>query len=134
MDQEQVKQLIMLLQQVLESQIEPKSEKKPAVDPPETTHTIKTRTRRKVSDKTDNKNTNKNSSNKFESMSEFALHREDSAVDKKLSKIPPVARQRDFDFVDVKCRVCGKTETVAPSLVFDTPSRYKCNNCSTQSG
>jgi hypothetical protein len=72
--------------------------------------------------------------NKFEKMSEFSMHKEDIAIDKALSKSPPVARTRDFEMIEVSCRVCGKKETISPALLFEAPSRYKCNNCSTQSG
>lgn len=141
MDPEQVKQLISLLQSMLESsstgtpsvESNTTDRKKVNVDQEAPQSTIKTRTRRKVSGGK-NESANQQSKNKFESMSEFGMHKEDAAVDKKLCKAPPVARLRDFEFIDVKCRVCGKTENVAPSLVFDSPSRYKCNNCSTQSG
>ena len=74
------------------------------------------------------------SNNKFENMAEFSMHKNDSEIDKKLSKNPPVARMREFEMVDVVCRICGKKETVNPSLVLDSVSRYKCNNCSTQAG
>lgn len=72
--------------------------------------------------------------NKFESMAEFNMHKDDSVIDQKLSKHPPVARMRDFEFIDMICRVCGKKELVAPSLLSDSPARYKCNDCSRRSG
>lgn len=72
--------------------------------------------------------------NKFEKMSEFSMHKEDVVIDKALSKSPPVARTREFEMIEVSCRVCGKKETISPALLFEAPSRYKCNNCSTQSG
>lgn len=75
-----------------------------------------------------------NSTNKFEKMAEFRMHKEDAIVDKALCKNPPVARTRDFEMVNVTCRVCGKSETISPALLFDSPSRYKCNNCATQAG
>jgi transposase-like protein len=62
------------------------------------------------------------------------MHKEDVAIDKKLAKFPPVSRARQFEMVEVKCRVCGRTETVSPSLVFEGLERYKCNNCSTSAG
>jgi hypothetical protein len=142
MDPEQVKQLISLLQSMLVSSQNASSgddtpdaleRKKTNVDPATPRSNIKTRTRKKVSG-SKNEPTTQQSNNKFESMSEFVMHKEDTELDKKLCKAPPVARLRDFEFVDVTCRICGKTENVAPSLVFDSPSRYKCNNCSTQSG
>ena len=74
------------------------------------------------------------SKNKFLDMPERNMHKDDVDIDKKLSKFPPVSRGRNFEMVDVVCRVCGKKETISPSLLFDTPNRYKCNNCSTSSG
>ena len=132
---EQIKVLISLLQKMIADTDNNKTEK-PDVVPKERTTTIKTKNRKRVSDQskeTKSKN-NQTSTNKFESMSEFRMHKDDSLIDKKLSKIEPVARMRDFDFIDVVCRVCGKKENIAPALLFDIPSRYKCNNCSTSAG
>lgn len=73
--------------------------------------------------------------NKFDKMSEFQLHKEDNKLQEKLSKLPPVARQREEKAqIEVTCRVCGKKEKISPSLIFDHVSRYKCNNCCTQAG
>jgi len=66
-------------------------------------------------------------------MQEMHMCKEDTAIDKKLSKNPPIPRTRHFDTVSVKCRVCGKTENVNPALVYDK-NRYKCNNCSSTQG
>ena len=132
---EQIKVLISLLQKMIADTDNNKTEK-PDVVPKERTTTIKTKNRKRVSDQskeTKSKN-NQTSTNKFESMSEFRMHKDDSLIDKKLSKIEPVARMREFDFIDVVCRVCGKKENIAPALLFDIPSRYKCNNCSTSAG
>lgn len=74
------------------------------------------------------------SKNKFVDMAEMNMHKEDVLIDKKLAKHPPVSRTRDFQMVDVVCRVCGKKESISPSLLFDAPNRYKCNNCSTSAG
>lgn len=71
--------------------------------------------------------------NKFEEMPEFRMHKDDSIVDKKLQKIPPVPRNRDYKPINIKCRICGKQENVNPSLV-EYSDRYKCNKCSTSSG
>lgn len=76
----------------------------------------------------------KQAKNKFTDMPEHNMHKEDVAIDKKLAKFPPVSRARQFEMVEVKCRVCGRTETVSPSLVFEGLERYKCNNCSTSAG
>ena len=88
-----------------------------------------------------NKNSNKSKAttkkkkvlNKFEQMAEFGMCKEDVEFDKKIRKPPPSVRNRTFDFVKAKCRVCGKTEKVAPSLI-ESIDRYKCNKCSTGAG
>jgi len=134
LDKEDIKALIAILQKGLENDEEVStSTEEPAVSKPKaknskknTSH-IKTRGRSKV--------TSQKYQNKFESMQEFALHKEDATIDQQLSKHPPVARIREnVKPVKVSCRICGKTETVNPSLVFEGASRYKCNRCSTQSG
>lgn len=131
---EQIKILISLLQKMVDNTDNNKTEK-PDVVPKERTTTIKTKNRKKINDQSkEAKAKNNRSINKFESMSEFRMHKDDSLIDKKLSKIEPVARMREFDFIDVVCRVCGKKENIAPALLFDIPSRYKCNNCSTNAG
>lgn len=137
-DPEQLKALISILQSLVD-QAPKETEQKQDVAPSKKSPTIKTRGRQKVgaNNSIKTKQTKKittDSINKFEKMSEFRMHKDDCAVDKKLSKHPPVARMRDFEFVDVVCRVCGKKESVPPALLFDVPSRYKCNNCSTHSG
>lgn len=81
----------------------------------------------------DDKTINKTGVNKFCEMPEFHLHKEDSVFDKKVSKYPPVPRNRSFNYVKVKCRVCGKEEDISPSLV-ESKERYKCNKCCTGSG
>jgi hypothetical protein len=123
---EQIQSLIQILQALL-----PKgSEQKPVV-------TEEEEYRPESIMKTKSKKRSRESSgipNKFEKMSEFSMHKEDIAIDKALSKSPPVARTREFEMIEVSCRVCGKKETISPALLFEAPSRYKCNNCSTQSG
>lgn len=135
---DQIKNLISLLQAMLPNEdIADKQEQKPT----------KTKSKKKKEDetpaepafnsriKTKNKRSAQPSSvNKFEKMMEFNMHKDDKAIDEKLAKHPPVARTREFEPIMVRCRVCGKEEVVNPSLVHDSPSRYKCNNCSTQAG
>lgn len=116
---EQVKMLISMLQSLL-----PENTKEDNSNTNDHTTTIKPK-------KSYNENTK---SNKFESMPEFRMHKEDTVIDKKLSKHDPVERTREFEFVDVVCRVCGRKESVSPHLVFDGPARYKCNRCSATSG
>lgn len=71
--------------------------------------------------------------NLFEQMSEYRMHKDDVAIDKKLNKFPPSQRSRNYKPVNVKCRVCGKSEKISPSLV-ESVERYKCNRCSTSAG
>jgi len=79
------------------------------------------------------KQTPDNSGNKFLEMQEMYMFKDDAAIDKKLSKNPPIPRTRHFSSITVKCRVCGRSEEVNPGLVYDS-SRYKCNNCSSTQG
>jgi hypothetical protein len=72
-------------------------------------------------------------SNKFDSMSERNLHKEDSLIDQKLSKFPPTERTRQFEYVQVQCRCCGKKEMANPGLLIEL-DRYKCNKCSISAG
>ena len=132
---DQIKNLIEVLQALLPKEQEDTESivaesKTKSKNSTRSTSTIKTRGGQKR-----RKSNGSNGLNKFESMSEFAMHKEDSAIDKVLSKISPVARTRDeAEPVDVVCRICGKKERVSPSLIFDSISRYKCNTCATQSG
>jgi|MDTG01.3.fsa_nt_gb translation initiation factor 2 beta subunit (eIF-2beta)/eIF-5 len=71
--------------------------------------------------------------NKFEQMAEFSMHKEDVEFDRKVSKQPPVPRTRTYNSVNVKCRVCGKEESVNPTLI-ESVDRYKCNKCSSMAG
>lgn len=117
---EQIKQLIMALQKLLPANEESETDE---IDE----STIKTKTV-SMSKKSKRKN-------KFVDMPEKNMHKDDSAVDKILSKMPPVARSREFTPVQVKCRICGETEEVSPSLITsDSKNRYKCNKCSTSAG
>lgn len=128
---EQIKSLITLLEGLLSIQQKTnQTENKSNDDEPESTlnKNIKTRGSAKKSRSKDKY------VNKFDKMSEFAMHKDDINIDKALSKHPPVARMREFEMVSATCRICGKTETVNPALIFDSNNRYKCNNCSTQAG
>lgn len=71
--------------------------------------------------------------NLFDKMSERNLHKEDIEIDKILSKMPPSERNRQFAYVELVCRCCGKKEKCNPALVVDK-TRYKCNKCSTTAG
>jgi len=137
---EQIKNLISILEALLpkkdnetnNNDVKPKKNKIKQTSPRKQNNissAIKTKGGRRAFQK-DN-----TSVNKFEKMTEFNLHKEDIAVDKLLSKAPPVARNREeVEPILVNCRICGKKESVNPSLIFESVARYKCNNCSTQSG
>ena len=71
--------------------------------------------------------------NKFEQMAEFSMHKEDVEFDRKVSKQPPVPRTRTYNTISVRCRVCGKEESVNPTLI-ESVDRYKCNKCSSMAG
>lgn len=71
--------------------------------------------------------------NNFLKMKEASMHKDDIAIDKKLSKQPPIERSRNYKPISVRCRVCGKTEEVSPGLV-ESMDRYKCNKCATCPG
>lgn len=123
---DQIKSLINVLQGLLEmTNNASKTSSDEIEEEPVVNSKIKTKGSRKI--------IKENTVNKFEKMSEFQMHKDDVKVDKTLSVHPPVSRMREFEMVDVVCRICGKKETVNPSLV-DSKSRYKCNNCSTQAG
>lgn len=130
-DKDQIKGLITLLQQVVDSQeTEGEQTDQEVETQPEDNQNnskIKTRESRRVVK-------NNGFVNKFESMSEFNSYKADSAIDKALSQHPPVARTREFEPINVVCRVCGKKESINPSLAHEGPSRYKCNNCSKSPG
>lgn len=117
LSQEQIKGLISLLQNMLPS------ENDPEVTEP-STMPIKTQKTKKSKSKF---------LNKFDSMAESRMHKEDCLIDQKLSKLPPVPRTRQFTPITVVCRVCGKKESVNPALV-DSIERYKCNKCCSSGG
>lgn len=140
---EQIKNLILLLQSMLpntsdqtqETNKTSKKRKKKSVKSQDQDEIVEASSNFNTKIKTKNKRSPQPSTiNKFEKMSEFSMHKDDREVDKKLAKHPPVARTRDFEPVSVVCRICGKKEDVSPALVYEGPSRYKCNNCSTQAG
>lgn len=71
--------------------------------------------------------------NYFDSMKEKELHKEDILIDKKLIKNPPTPRRDKFEPLKIRCRVCGQTEAVDPSMI-DTADRFKCNKCAITAG
>lgn len=108
LDNDDIKQLIAILQRGLSDP----SDNKPV----------------KKTNKQKTKKTKPLGINKFDQMSEKNLHKDDIEFDKKVSKLPPVPRTRQFKPVQVKCRSCGKEEKVNPAII-DSVERYKCNKC-----
>lgn len=120
LDNDDIKALIAILQKGLTNE---DAEETPA--PKAKSKTVKKTTEPKAK--------KKKSINRFESMAEFNMCKEDVEIDRKIKKPPPSIRNRQFDFVKVQCRVCGKQEKVAPALI-ESIERYKCNKCATGAG
>jgi hypothetical protein len=117
LNNDDIKQLISILQRGL-SPAEDIQEEKPK------TKTKKTSKSKAVTD----------TNNKFVALGFDKLHKEDIAIDKMLNKNPPTPRNRHFKVIDVQCRVCGRKESINPSLLYEAPDRYKCNRCSSSPG
>jgi len=122
----EIEQLIKLLQQMLPKDTQEVPQQKMEAQDDFFESKIRTKTIR--SDKVSNRR------NKFTDMPEKDMHKSDSIIDKKLSINPPTPRNRKFNPVKVKCRICGKEEKVNPSIIPEPADRYKCNNCSTSAG
>jgi excinuclease UvrABC ATPase subunit len=127
---ETIEQIVDLLRSLVDD--EPETEE---VKPAKKRATKKKTTLKKSSTARTKKTTpaKTTSSNKFDSMPERNMFRDDIAIDKKLSIQPPSPRTRSFNTIEVTCRSCGKSEKVNPSLVHE-PTRYKCNTCSRSGG
>lgn len=122
---DQIKQMISMLQAMLPQDTIAESEHELT---PKQTGTIKTVSPRQV-------NKTGNFVNRFDEMMESKLHQEDRSIDQALSVHSPTPRnRRSFDPINVVCRVCGRKDTVNPSILSDSPSRYKCNSCSRSPG
>ena len=119
MSPKQIKQMIAMLKQMLPEDNEEVIEEEPVKQSP-----IKNRASRRP----------QQTENKFDSMMEAHLHKEDIEIDKKLKKFDPTPRIRKFDPMNVTCRASGKTESINPGLLQDTPERYKCNACARSAG
>jgi hypothetical protein len=117
LDNEDIKALIAILQKGLASETEeaaPKTKKA------------------KITKNKQSKSSNKNN-NKFDSMPESKLHKEDVLIDQKLRRSAPTPRRDAFQPIKVSCRVCHKTDMVDPSII-ESIDRYKCNKCSVSAG
>ena len=103
---------------------------------PETTTEIKEPPKHKsvIKTKTTKASASEFTENKFLTMGVKDLHKDDTIVDKALSKFPPTPRSRKYKSLDVVCRVCGKKESVNPAILYDSAERYKCNKCSSSAG
>lgn len=124
LDPQQIQQMILMLQSML-----PRPEQIQQVT--ENKSTKRTKVKKNSQTQTKSKSIREN---KFDSMMEARMHKEDIAIDKKLSVLPPVPRSRPFEWVQAICRVCGKKEKVNPVLITEGVDRYKCNKCSSGAG
>ena len=128
-DPEKIQQLIDLLGSLLpeEEGEQPKTAKKKV--------TKKKTTKKKTATRRNSKTKKQESTNKFLDMPEMNMHKEDGEIDKQLQKFPPTPRTRPTaENISVRCRICGKEESISQGLLFEGSNRYKCNKCSTQSG
>jgi hypothetical protein len=71
--------------------------------------------------------------NKFDSMPERNMFKDDVEIDRKLRVMEPCPRTRSFHTIEVTCRVCGKKDNINPVLANET-TRYKCNTCARSGG
>lgn len=124
---ETIEQIVDLLRSLVDD--EPEAEK---VKPVKKKTTKKKTTKKKTISRT-KKATTTDSKNKFLSMKEMHMFKEDTAIDKKLSVMDPCPRTRSYSTIEVHCRVCGKKEKLNPALVSET-QRYKCNECARSGG
>lgn len=88
----------------------------------------------KIKTKTGRANNQNKQKNKFLDMPEKDMHKNDVAIDKLLNRAPPTPRNREYEPIDVVCRVCHKKEKVSPAVVPESIDRYKCNKCAGASG
>lgn len=119
---EDIKQLITILSRGLEQDDEKATKTKS--------------TGRKTANKSNKKQTNNDKVKEVLGIDLSSLHKEDILIDKKLSQSSSNNKMRrsPCTLIDVKCRVCNKTEKINPSLLFESASRYKCNTCSSSPG
>lgn len=127
---ETIEQIVDLLRSLVDD--EPETEE---VKPAKKKAAKKKTTRKKSSTARTKKTatTKTTSGNKFDSMPERNMFRDDVAIDKKLNVQPPSPRTRQYSTINVTCRSCGKAESLNPALVHDA-TRYKCNTCSQAGG
>ena len=127
---DQIKSLIAILSSLLPDESNNEVENTPV----KTKRSTKTKTPPRNKDiKTHKTKAKANGNNIFDSMIEKQSHKEDSIIDKKLNRYPPTERNRQFEYVTVQCRCCGKKEKVNPGLLTEK-DRYKCNKCAISAG
>jgi hypothetical protein len=126
LDKEDIKQLIAILQRGLvdDISVEHTQDDKPSLQ--------KTRKRTTTKSKK-NKPSKPVRENKFVDMPEMNMHKDDCLFDQKVIVSPPTPRRSPFRPISVRCRICGKTETVDPSII-EASDRHKCNKCSSSAG
>ena len=129
---EQIKQMIGLLSTLLETVNQQNNIDHSSDDEKDTTETPD---RLSINNKTVHRNKTKEPrENKFLSMPEATLHKEDPEIAKKLYKQPPMSRNRKNQTIKARCRVCGKEEKIQSSLLYGGIERFKCNKCSATPG
>jgi hypothetical protein len=134
LNNDDIMQLISILQKALVDEEQKETEQKETEqrDPNNSTVYKKPNTK-EIGGQSKNKkvaNSHTQHYNKFESMPEKNMHKDDTKIDKVLSQYSPTERTRQFNFINVNCRVCGRTDSINPALVYDSENRYKCNKCS----
>ena len=121
---EQLKQMIGLLSAMLEQAESTDTDEDEKIQS-KTKHTTHKRRGRKPKSM---------SINKFDQMPEASMHKDHPNVIKKLYSKAPIKRRPKKSLVDVKCRICGKQESVSVALIHGGLDRYKCNKCSSSAG
>ena len=119
LDKDDIKQLIAILQKGLSENSDDETDVEQIVE--------------NKSPKRKTKTKKKKALNKFDSMPEFRMHKDDVEIDKKLKVQPTTKRIRTYQPLKVRCRICGKEESVNPALV-ESRERYKCNKCCSSPG
>lgn len=131
LDKDDIRQLIAILQKGLVDT----SEQNEAVEDEEASvnMVVEKKSKRQKQQKSNGSKKDTGRNNLFDKMPEFRMHKEDVEIDRKLAKHPRTERSRKFTPISVKCRVCGREESVNPILV-ESKERYKCNKCARSSG
>ena len=127
LSEDNIKDMIALLSSMLEAKNQTKPDNSRAKKQNSHIATSSTKNKNRRNIKKQNQETQQR--NLFDDMQEKAMHKEDTRIDELLSCAPPGPRTRKFSLIDVCCRVCGKKETISPSLLHDSIDRYKCNKC-----